>query len=286
MGFEPFIPPKRPAPTPDKLSVDAPRDERVMALARMLHQRGITSSMADAKRLAEGMVDVEKRVVKQERTAPPAQLKAEIPGIEAAVLPKHSFGLSLPEDFTQFVAKAAALSHEAQSPVPPIESPVEKSVVYGREEQHVIASVPHFHARNQQMFDDAPDVTQLRGYKEESKTASPIQSRVENIQTPATPRDEVVRVESSEDAVKIVRSETTPNVEIIEEQMIVAEPLTPAETDNGPAVKGPSAAELLAEELKDAPEETVELPKSEKKQYTDPGKEHGVDIFDIFKRKG
>src|SRR2546421_163026 len=104
MGFEPFIPPKR-TPQPQ---IEGTRDERVLALAKLLHGRGITSSLTDAKRLAEGMVDVERKVMKQ----PQKEQKATEMNIPAPKPVTSSFGLRLSDEFSHFVAEAAALSHE------------------------------------------------------------------------------------------------------------------------------------------------------------------------------
>jgi hypothetical protein len=253
MGFEPFTPPKRIIPA-DKLPATT-REEKVIALAKTLHERGITSSMADAKRLAEGMVDIEKKVMK------PAVKEEPKPQPPAAQL-KQTFGLNLPESFAHFVAQAAAISHEETKPstIPELH---EKPVTYGREATQTVAAVPHVHAHKQVFFEDAPDLTKARGFKSaEIKTARPPEMPEQKPQ-PQT----VMRVSTGDDAVKVTKVETAPHVEIVEERMIIKE-------------------ETIEEELKDNPATTTEMPKPEKPRETvDLAKQHGVDLFQMFKKK-
>jgi hypothetical protein len=247
MGFEPFIPPKRVVP-PAK--VEGTREERVLALAKLLHARGITSSLTDAKRLAEGMVDVERKVMKQ---APKEEPKPnnQLPSTEAPSVAKPSFGLSLSEDFAHFVAKAATMTHEetqSNAPVSKIDS-----ISYGRETLQTISEVPHVTAHKQVFFAEAPDLTQARGYKGKAEFSSQRQEVVDKLQA-------VTRVETAPQVVKVTRVESAPQVEVVEETLMVEEP--------------------------DLPEKTVELPKSDKPvEREDLAKKHGVDIFEMFKKK-
>lgn len=212
MGFEPFIPPK-------KVQEKSPeiRHDKVHALAQLLHSRGLTSSMADARRLAEGMVDVEKKVIKQE-TKMQTHLQ-EKPQPTHTVKNTH---LTLPEDFLQFVAKAAALSHEVHTTEPPAQAP---PIEYGREEKHVIAEVPHVH--KQIFFAEAPAPTEIR----------------------EPPKQSMTEVITGDAGVQVTKVESTPQVEVVEETTIVTVPET----------------------------------KESKKE--DLAKQHGIDIFEIFKKK-
>ena len=222
MGFEPFHIPKR---APEKLP-DATREDKVLALAKMLHQRGITSSLTDAKRLAEGMVDVEKKVIK-------APVKEE-PKKEV-LPPKASFGLN--DDFAHFVAHAAALSRENVQTSVAVPERNERPVTYGREAQHTVSAVPH--ARTQVFFEDAPDLSKARGLPEKS---TPLQQL-----EPAS----VTRVTAGDGGIKVAHVETAPNMEIVTEKVVV-----------------------------EAPEEKTLV-----KPQEDLAKQHGVDLFQMFKKK-
>jgi hypothetical protein len=242
MGFEPFIPPKRVVP-PSTPKIEGTREERVLALAKLLHGRGITSSLTDAKRLAEGMVDVEKKVIKQ---APKEEPKpnANVPSLEPHTSTKAPFGLALPEDFAHFVAQAASISHDNSAPAKKIEP-----FSYGREEMRTVAEVPHVTARKQVFFAEAPDLEQARGYKGRSEFTSQRQQVVEQLQG-------VTRIEATPEAVKVTRVESAPTVEVVAEEMVVQEP------------------------------EKVEQPKSEMPvEREDLAKKHGVDLFQMFKKK-
>ncbi|HIH24255.1 TPA: hypothetical protein HA251_04445 [Candidatus Woesearchaeota archaeon] len=118
MGFEPFVLPRRHTePSSPAVGQARTREERVHALAQQLHQRGLTSSMTDARRLAEGMVDVEQKVMKQ--TPKPQEGSSErnsMPGVRGNPsstttmkdVPTQLDTAGWPNRFRDFVKTAAA----------------------------------------------------------------------------------------------------------------------------------------------------------------------------------
>lgn len=233
MGFEPFIPPKPKAPLPQG---EGTREERVLALAKLLHNRGITSSLTDAKRLAEGMVDVERKVIKQ---APKEEPKPVPAPVEQPQAPKASSGLKLPESFAHFVAQAATMSHEEPAQVSIPEPPVRAALQ--------IAPVPRAHT--QTFYAEAPDLSQARGYKDKPEFSSSRQEVVEKLHT-----------------------------------ITVEPPKAPEKAIDWTAPVEQAPLPLEKEEM--LPEKTVELPKSEQPaEREDLAKKHGVDLFEMFKKK-
>jgi hypothetical protein len=169
MGIQPFEIPRR-APPPQEN-----REDKVMQLARMLHQRGITASLTDAKRLAEGMVQVERRVINQPKSEPLPTLAADIPAESGT----SDFGEFVQETIAQHPAeaepktpvRAAAPASHVATMTPASHAPrsettpnIPKTIVYGRSEPVRMAEVPHTTARKQTFYEDAPDWTKLRGY--------------------------------------------------------------------------------------------------------------------------
>jgi hypothetical protein len=212
MGIEPFTPPRRELQPRN-------RDEKVLRLAKLLHQRGLTVSLTDAKRLAEGMVDVEKKVIAQAPTiqnGPPVSVRPVTPRTERALV------LNLPEEFAKFVATAAALMHEdTHRSITVAPRPM---VSYGREERRGIPEVPHAAAHRQIFFDDAPPLTQARGFS--GKQPSPVTFESQRAST------KVTRVEVAPGAVATMTVTTTPHKESVEERVVIEENPTdiPGET--------------------------------------------------------
>jgi hypothetical protein len=316
MGIEPFIPKRAPV-TPDKLPENASRAEKVNALAQLLHARGLTSSMTDARRLAEGMVDVEKKVVKQ---AAQATAAAQNPGhadiADAAPKPqvRQTFSLTLPESFAHFVAHAAALSHDAPAQSVAIPPARQQQVSFGREEQRVVAEVPHTHAHKQVFFEDAPPITAARGYNGPKPQQADFQTQREEFLKAVEQRrmeQKAVTVSAGQDAVKVTRVENAQNTEVVEETLIVKEttaqePAVQATTavrsqsQQGTAASG-SEQNTRLEELTPTQEPApaqqhvaVTVQSEEPKQQPTPqpapqredlAKKHGVDLFEMFKKK-
>lgn len=272
MGFEPFILPKR-----EKQPEPTNREDRVAGLAKLLHERGLTSSMADAKRLAEGMVEGEKKVMKQAPKTVEQPKPAKL-DIDAGQTPRPSASLRLPEEFSKFVAQAAAIPQGTAAQVS-IPLPNAQPVRFGREAQHEIAAVPHA-TRKQVFYDEAPDLTKLRGYAGPKRQPVEFQSQKQDNGT-------ALRVSTGDAGVKITKVEVTPKAETVTEEMIIVdEPEARAKPATQQDPVAATARQLLEEELKDAPEETVELPKDEKpREQRDLAKEHGVDLFAMFKKK-
>jgi hypothetical protein len=192
MGIEPFFIPKPPQREAiKKPAADLPREQKVEELAKLLHGRGLTSSMTDARRLAEGMVDGERKVIA--KSTPPA---TPLPTVAAADAPDLQT-TKMPQSFVQFIQQAAHTGSqdaehtnarrqdEQRSPERSSEQqdqaaqqpntttrqpqaavqPRHETVTYGREELKPIASVPHVMPRKQIFFEDAPPLSAARGYK-------------------------------------------------------------------------------------------------------------------------
>ena len=281
MGFEPFILPRR-QPTQEKMPDSASREGRVLALARLLHSRGLTSSMTDARRLAEGMVDVERKVVKQGTNAfeqgKPVLDKTDRPSDTAAAKPRTAFNITLAEDFAHFVANAAALSHEHQ----PVSIPESKpgKVTYGREgEERIVAEVPHA-SRKQVFYEDAPDITKTRGYKGPAPKPVTFETQHPDFEfqrdaAAATIGSQVTRVSTGDGGVKVVEATIAPDVEIVDERMIVEE--VPA----AQITPSPSASDLL-KEAEEPVTTTVEEPP---KEAPKPKPQESIDLFEFFRKK-
>ncbi len=227
MGFEPFILPKK---TPTATLTGQSYDDKVRTLAELLHSRGLTSSLADARRLAEGMVTVEKKILNQtpqtstglaKDAAAPINNIHNISNDISSKGPAEQYKANWDERFEKFVARTAPIKEEHhRSPVPEItpdvaktnptvservipetttdyartsdnSTPVQtsyqvshqtsqqqstgstnlqnmstmtKSIVYGRENSREISNVPHATRSTQIFFEDAPPLTQARGY--------------------------------------------------------------------------------------------------------------------------
>lgn len=227
MGFEPFILPKKTPTQATESTSGQSRDEKVRALAVLLHSRGLTSSLTDAKRLAEGMVDVEKKILSQTpqtSTGIAKDAAAPINNIQSngshphmpAKAPAEQYRANWDERFEKFVARTAPIKeeyHRSPVPVAPTQVATEvktnpetiivveetvmptvtqesqsaqqpqliqqsssqntniqtipimtKSIVYGRETPREISSIPHTSRSKQIFFEDAPPITQARGY--------------------------------------------------------------------------------------------------------------------------
>jgi hypothetical protein len=213
MGFEPFTPP---APKTET------RLDKVQSLAKLLYERGLTSSMADARRLAEGMVEGEKKVVQDVHRW--EKSKSDAPEPQEHHHPKSTLSLALPQDFAHFVAQAAVMSHD-------------------QHETTVAPAVTH----TQIFFAEAPPITTI------------------------TKGDAGI-------AIKTVTA--TPQEVVVEEKVIVE-----VEPEEVPA---PLHAEPVRETIPLAPrEEQVEIksvPAAPAQEHA-LAKQHGVDLFEMFKKK-
>ncbi len=330
MGFDPSTI-KRPELKPDLSGPNAARDARVIALAQELHRRGVTVSLADAKRIAEGMVDVERKVIDEgsrrsagarspladertrAQTSDPifrsAGVAPPVSAPSAAVTQGTVPVLPLAPDFARFVDRTAGASAPrtvaagvAQAPsarpaAPAattsagpardtaygMNSPSPKSgpAVYGRNEEYHAANVPHVSARKQTFFEDAPPLSQLRGFQQAGGVPEALKFRgfQGTEQARPTPRPEPVAVPApapaavsqpapafTSDAVADVDPAPSP----------VSEPLPVPD-----AAPVPEPQVMLAPEPDPAP---VPLPPKESPKE-DLAKQHGVDIFQMFKTK-
>jgi hypothetical protein len=198
--------------------MDARMEKRVLELAKNLYDRGLTSSMTDAKRLALGMVEGERKLMT--KTAPE-------PVVE------HVTKLNLPDEFSAFVDRAAVTAHR-DVPVrePPRMAPSQRSVFYADAPSK--PAVQEVAQRTVQKNEEAP------------------QQVMRNAQRPqpdASPR-------------------AVP-------QALTEKSLPP------PAEQKPEEAVLA--------ERTIELPKTASQPLNAPSddlaKQHGIDLFDIFRKK-
>jgi len=265
MGFDPStIKP----PRPDITLPSAVRDQRVLTLAQELHRRGVTVSLADAKRLAEGMVDVERKVIVEGSRRPDEPRIDERSRAQSSDLfraagvapPVHAASatvpsLALPQDFAAFVDRVASrpAPHAIEPAVPvagmPVSPPKEAPSVYGRNEEYRAASVPHVAANKQMFFDDVPPLSQLRGFQQPEALLEGLQFR---------------GFKGTEQA----RADTPRPVVPIPAPVPVPEP-------------GPEPAPVPTPEPEPEPA-PAPVPPVEKQ---DLAKQHGVDLFEMFRVK-
>ncbi len=127
MPFDPSMI-RRPRPASDGTPEGASREERVLSLANTLLERKLASSLASAKRLAEGMVDTERKILDQgsrrdDVAAHGASSERERfqrgdSTLFKAVGGKAVRTLSLPEPLERFVEKARS-ARPAAAPAQP-----------------------------------------------------------------------------------------------------------------------------------------------------------------------
>jgi len=155
MGFDPSSI-KKPKVTIDNLPKDANREDRVLALATQLHERGLTASVSDAKRIAEGMVATEARVIRegdpQGDEVSAAREKLRSSSLYASIV-GSSERLNLPEDFHRFVDKAAHLE-SSLVPKPKLTRP--------------FVPIPKDLPEKQVVYEEAPDLSETRGFSEQT----------------------------------------------------------------------------------------------------------------------
>lgn len=342
MGFEPFVlPRRRTEPASPAVGQARTREERIHALAQQLHQRGLTSSMTDARRLAEGMVDVEQKVMKQ--TPKPQEGNPErnsmpgVHGIPSAATTMKDAPVPLdtavwPARFRDFVKTAAAQPEtrpehaipivkqaSAQSPdysgdaLPKTQSTIvideqrrqtttpealrstdgvastqlRPRVVYGREEQHRVAEVPHTSASRQMFFEDAPPITAARGYSgpkpqkvEFLAQKMDLRPKQQSIVTPpavapAPQARETMDVIVEDSGVQITKTAETPAASVSQETTIIVDTPPPvARAAEAPAV--PHSSPIAETETRSETKPPAPKPAS------GPG---SVDIFEFFKKK-
>ncbi len=290
MGFEPFVIPKR---TPTETTGNAAgssqsRDEKVRALAVLLHSRGLTSSLTDARRLAEGMVDVEKKIINQtpqtstglardaaapinnvqnsshSSTSSAQSVSSKVPGADY----KHNWD----ERFEKFVARTAPIKEEYhRSPVPTPQvassavenkkderkdenvpthnqinnhttkeestvtasneptqskniqniSTMTKSIVYGRDSPREISTIPHASRSKQIFFEDAPSITQARGYNgPKPQSIDYVSQKLDTFKKQQELRQESSKESSVEPVVEKISVEQTADMTVIDKSLI------------------------------------------------------------------
>lgn len=159
------------------------REDRIHALAKQLEERGLASSASAAVRLAEGMVDIERKVIQGSSREEPSERerfqKADSPLFHAATKAEQP-GLDLPDDFQAFVNMASQRREFVQDHAPQAEKPAEIPVNLGDESWKV------------------PEKPSDSGYKKTS-------------------------VEASDEAVIVRHVEATSKSDVTEERGIVAE---------------------------------------------------------------
>ncbi len=262
---------------PENLPENASREQKIEALANQLHERGLTASVADAKRLAEGMVDVESKVIsaskgKEEPTEDRETLRYKLQSggsmIFDAVLGSKARPLVLDKDFQEFVEKSKHIRTTNTEP---------QTVFTASRE------VPETSNKSQITFDEAPP----RGVVFPFNT--------EPVKLPAKETVSDTTVEKSPDGVVLHHTESTPDSTITEDVgIIVDEEESPAvdlaevfESNPEPEpvqdIPPPEAEVDLAEvfgNVSSKPEPQPESPEPEKKK--DLAKEAGIDLTDIF----
>lgn len=389
MGFDPSTI-KRPVPSAASLPPNASREQRIAMLAQELHRRGVTVSLADAKRLAEGMVDVERKVIdegsrKRDEPRPQDTTRASIQnsdpmfaaaGVSQAPPQRASSSpvptLSLAPDFARFVERTSGtpLARAQAAPVPaptpaavavsrapePIAasmpSPRAAPAVYGRNDEFKTASVPHASARKQMFFDEAPPMSQLRGFQqsgvpealkfrgfhgtESALHSAPVSPVAPSVVAPAAESASTIAAHSPMSVPDVVREEVVEE-QFVREEMSMSEPepmmeeavpetafapapayvsepaYAPEPAVEEPIVERPVVHEFerpsTPEPVAHAPEHHVEQPVAshvtppvvhpepvsepipepvpvvEEKPKEDLAKQHGVDIFQMFKKK-
>ncbi len=218
-------------------------------------------------------------------------------------------------------------------------SPRAAPLVYGRNDEFKTAAVPHASARKQMFFDDAPPLSQLRGFQQTGVpdalkfrgfqgTESSLRSApVSVVSSPAVAvtSHETFAVRPAAPAETVVREEVAPSA-FVREEMEFPEP-SPVYVSE-PAVTHPAAEDVVASEQYDSftPDATpaseplpdpAPFPEPEPVPFPDPApepipeptpepdpvpapepvavvpeqpkedlaKQHGVDIFQMFKKK-
>ncbi|MBR9700609.1 hypothetical protein GOV11_01970 [Candidatus Woesearchaeota archaeon] len=263
MAFDPSSI-KKPRLLPEHLDDDSSREDHIAALANQLHDRGITASLADAKRLAEGMVDTERRVIRGSREDPEmdqATLRKTVQSgalFDAVLNPEERFTASLPEDFRRFVEKASEMREPIPEHVkigPSIRSISEEDTKYD----------------HQVFYSDSPGTGTVRGFKEQEyhrpimpdMVESP--SDVEPEETPETVEDEgFVDVSAVADLPK--KEPEKPEVDLSK--------VFYTGSGNSEAVE----EQPVQEETPEPKEEPEPEKKPERKLP-----EEDIDLFDIFK---
>lgn len=268
MGFDPdSIKPR--TVSYDKVPVDAPRDERVNALAHILHSRGVTASLADARRLAEGMVEGERKVLKdgQPKKDPDEErrkIQSSSTFFAGAGVPQTSpHTMQWAPDFRAFVDRSASIGKTA-APSGQTTVRKEEPVAYGRgEEHHTLASVPHVVHSKQVFFDDAPTLDQTRGFSgqtEHKPKFDPFTYGKNQVGRATHSVETVSAVRVEEDGEnRIVRTEiTSPTTEIIQEEGVIEIDEEKIESILTPDTSVPSAPEAPVVEIENtATEETT-----------------------------
>ncbi len=384
MGFDPSTI-KRPVPSAASLPPNASREQRIAMLAQELHRRGVTVSLADAKRLAEGMVDVERKVIdegsrKRDEPRPQDTTRASIQssdpmfaaaGVSVAPPPQRASSgpvptLSLAPDFARFVERTSGtpLARAQAAPVPaptpaavavsrapePIAasmpSPRSAPTVYGRNDEFKTASVPHASARKQMFFDEAPPMSQLRGFQksgvpealkfrgfqgtESALHSAPVSPVASSVVAPAAESASSIAAHPPMSAPDVVREEVVEEQFVREEIVSEPEPVVqeavpevafapesgfemPVERPVVHEFERPSTPEPVAHApehhvqqhvtshvtppahvaprpVEPAPEPVTETipepaPVVPEQPKEDLAKQHGVDIFQMFKKK-
>lgn len=260
MGFDPNSI-RRPRLTPDKLPGDASRADKVAALANILHERGVTASMADARRLAEGMVDVERKVLQD---APKRESLDEVRQRAQSTPLFGAAGVKPPEPqsppagqpgFDAFVQRVAA-EH------PPRGMPQRSERPPAVERPH---DLPRPNPRRSVFFDEAPSLGQTRGFASQAPQKQRFdpflaqQMERPAVREPAREMRAETTVEASDDGIAVRTVAASPGVEVVAERAVVAASLPE------PAAPRPDPA-----------------PRQEARPG-DPSQPQKVDLFQMFK---
>ena len=172
--------------------------------------------------------------------------------------------LTLHNDFAEFVAKVAPMGQETE------QSNVEKTVQ--KTEERKITELPKI--GKQLFFDDAPSITEARGYSGSPKpqrvhyqsqregylkttTLNAEQNRTTITRVEQTPVIEIIEERTiTPEGVKTTVSANTPQAEVIEEKIVVED----TKEENHSSERKPTAQELLRDVGKDETSSLVQPP--------------------------
>lgn len=174
------------------------RSDKVTALAEHLHERGLTASLQSAKRLAEGMVDTERKIIDEgsgrqdasaRREFQKSDLYREIGGVKQ---------LDVPDNFQKFIDRAKNAKVE--------EKPREPTVSRRMPDEGVPV-----------MYDEAPSSKQREEIEE-------VEDAQETWRVPEKKGDEgyeKTQVDVSEDGVVVRHTERTAQENVVQEEGVV-----------------------------------------------------------------
>ena len=329
MGFEPFSIPKREV-TSQTSSGHESREDKVRKLAELLHKRGLTSSVSDARRLAEGMVETEKKVMDQsQKMRDTIEQKPSITSSTNTKAPNiQPYHAKFEERFEKFIIHSMHIkddepiqnvkqtnresntqsnsvqsntsastsinvfeTNKSQKSIEQIQSSTRpllpKAIVYDNKPRYTSAEIPHTERSKQLFYEDAPSLTQARGYKgpqpqkieyfsqKLEQLKAPPKAEIFEKQTVVIPVSETIELVQNSSGVEVTKVESAPNATIVEQVMIVKDIEPESIFDNNTAdSNNPLPADTLELPVEDKKVEPVQEPVKEqyqeKQSYQEP----------------